>query len=174
MILHLKCSFASKNWSWPNWMNPACWRILLCNIYNIKRENHQLKLFPQLRETLLFLHQFGVPDIFLWECFSVPPRWGSGPLRLDGLPTGLGSDAPEGEEPVYTPLLKRPTPPYLREGIRNKEFRGSLWSGHKKTFISWLLSELWALHYLNAVADVPIVQSTEEHWVIWKGWQVFT
>lgn len=56
--LHLKCSFASKNWSWPNWMNPACWRILLCNIYNTKRENDQLKSFLQLRETLLYLTVF--------------------------------------------------------------------------------------------------------------------
>lgn len=31
--VHLKCSTASENWSWPNWMNPACWRILLCNIW---------------------------------------------------------------------------------------------------------------------------------------------
>lgn len=31
--VHLKCSMASENRSWPNWMNPACWRILLCNIW---------------------------------------------------------------------------------------------------------------------------------------------
>lgn len=129
--LHLKCSFASKNWSWPNWMNPACWRILLCNIYNTKRENDQLKSFLQLRETHLYLTVFRtvqcIPDIFLWECFSEPPRWGSGPLQLDGSPAGLGSDAPEGEAPAYTPLLTRPTPPYLREGTTNKEIRGSLY-----------------------------------------------
>lgn len=46
-------------------MNPACWRILLCKIYNIKRENHQLKSFVQLREAPLYLHQYQNSLVYL-------------------------------------------------------------------------------------------------------------
>lgn len=84
------------------------------------------------------------PDIFLWECFSVPPQWGSGPPPLDDLPADLGSDAPEEEAPAYTLLLKRPLPPYLREDTRIIHINWdwllnhiifSQWNANKKNFL---------------------------------------
>lgn len=40
---YLKCSFASWNWSSPNCMKPACWRILLCKICEfMKKEKRQM------------------------------------------------------------------------------------------------------------------------------------
>lgn len=34
---YLKCSFASRNCSWPNCIKPACWRILLCKICKCRK-----------------------------------------------------------------------------------------------------------------------------------------
>lgn len=50
---YLKCSFASRNWSWPNCMKPACWRILLCKICMCRKRQHMRQLCLLVQKNLV-------------------------------------------------------------------------------------------------------------------------